>query len=265
MITRNEPCVECGQPEFHKNHFAFVGNIPISGGHAYEAPPSPAQGTPEPPAWKEQSDNAYCDFIAQMRKPECLGYEQKLKDGTFGKAELDAHTKAGELLGRHRAFAEVSSALSKAQNTTEMYRKALERIAAKNCGISHQGWGGPTCLGVIEHATKHPKKYEANHRQDILNFKHCCDSCFAKSTLESAALAGPQNGQGCEKIETALREILTYFPNVETIEALKTDAGYGYRPCPLVKTPKDSDVIRWLASLPAPPTGDAPTEKNESK
>lgn len=59
----------------------------------------------------QKSDNAYCDYVAQMRKPECLGYEQKLKDGTFGKAELDAHTRAGELLGRHRAFAEVAAIL----------------------------------------------------------------------------------------------------------------------------------------------------------
>jgi len=32
----DEKCKVCGEVEFHLNHFAFVGNVPISGGHAFE-------------------------------------------------------------------------------------------------------------------------------------------------------------------------------------------------------------------------------------
>lgn len=56
------------------------------------------------------SDRAYCDYIAKMRTNECLGWEEKVRTSKFGQAELNAHTKAGELLGRHRAFAEAAAA-----------------------------------------------------------------------------------------------------------------------------------------------------------
>lgn len=57
------------------------------------------------------SDRAYCNYIEQMRRNECLGWEHKVKHGTFGEAELKAHTLAGRLLGRHHAFAEAANAL----------------------------------------------------------------------------------------------------------------------------------------------------------
>ena len=57
------------------------------------------------------SDRAYCNYIEQMRRNECLGWEHKVKHGTFGEAELKAHTQAGRLLGRHHAFAEAANAL----------------------------------------------------------------------------------------------------------------------------------------------------------
>ena len=53
-----------------------------------------------------KSDAAYCDYIARMRRQECLGHEAKMKCGAFGEAELLAHTKAVEQLGRHRAYAD---------------------------------------------------------------------------------------------------------------------------------------------------------------
>lgn len=75
-------------------------------------------------ALREAADRAYCDYIDQMRKPECLGYEQKLKEGSFGKAELDAHVRAGELLGRHRALSEAVQALAVPQSEpSEQVRK----------------------------------------------------------------------------------------------------------------------------------------------
>ena len=57
------------------------------------------------------SDRAYCDYIEQMRRDVCLGWEYKTKHGKFGEAELKGHTKAGELLGRHKSFAEAANAL----------------------------------------------------------------------------------------------------------------------------------------------------------
>ena len=57
------------------------------------------------------SDRAYCDYIEQMGRAVCLGWEYKTKHGKFSEAELKGHTKAGELFGRHKAFAEAANAL----------------------------------------------------------------------------------------------------------------------------------------------------------
>lgn len=55
---------------------------------------------------KTLSDRAYCQFITQCEKAECLGEDAKLSRGSFGKAELHAHRVAHQYLGAHRAFAE---------------------------------------------------------------------------------------------------------------------------------------------------------------
>jgi len=57
------------------------------------------------------SDRAYCNYIEQMRRPECLGWEEKVRTRRFGTAELEAHTKAGAQLGRHKAFQEAANAM----------------------------------------------------------------------------------------------------------------------------------------------------------
>ena len=57
------------------------------------------------------SDRAYCNYIEQMRRDACLGWEHKAAHGKFGEAELKGHTLAGEMLGRHKAFAEAANAL----------------------------------------------------------------------------------------------------------------------------------------------------------
>lgn len=57
------------------------------------------------------SDRAYCNYIEQMRRDACLGWEHKASHGKFGEAELKGHTIAGEMLGRHKAFAEAANAL----------------------------------------------------------------------------------------------------------------------------------------------------------
>lgn len=60
------------------------------------------------------SDAAYCDYIRQLSATECLGWESKVSRGKFGRAELDAHNRAHELLGRHRAFSQVAAMLTAA-------------------------------------------------------------------------------------------------------------------------------------------------------
>ena len=64
--------------------------------------------------FRKIGDCAYCDYIQQMQRSECLGWEAKVAVKKFGGAELKAHTKAGELLGRHRAFHEAAAALASA-------------------------------------------------------------------------------------------------------------------------------------------------------
>lgn len=55
-----------------------------------------------------RADNAYVEYISQSRKDECLGWEIKVEKKLFGRAELDAHIKAAEWLGRHRALQEAA-------------------------------------------------------------------------------------------------------------------------------------------------------------
>ncbi len=62
-------------------------------------------------ALRDKSDRAYCDYIDQLKKPECLGWEAKVKSGTFGEDELVGHCIAQELLGKHKAFAEALTLL----------------------------------------------------------------------------------------------------------------------------------------------------------
>jgi hypothetical protein len=69
-----------------------------------------------------QADRAYCNYIERLRREECLGWENKLKRGLFGDAELKAHCAAAEQLGRHRALSEVAAAtrlLSQAADALE--------------------------------------------------------------------------------------------------------------------------------------------------
>jgi len=81
---------------------------------AHETPASlPAQ-------MRAKGDDAYCAYIEQMRKPECLGWEAKVKSGQFGVAELTAHTKAAELFGIHKGYHLASQMLERLQQETEV-------------------------------------------------------------------------------------------------------------------------------------------------
>ena len=61
--------------------------------------------------FRRLSDRAYCNYIEQIGRDACLGWEHKAAHGKFGEAELKGHTIAGEMLGRHKAFAEAANAL----------------------------------------------------------------------------------------------------------------------------------------------------------
>jgi len=64
-----------------------------------------------------RADNAYVDYIGWCRRDECLGWEAKVEKGVFGLAELEAHKKSAEALGRHRALQEIANLLSVEKET----------------------------------------------------------------------------------------------------------------------------------------------------
>jgi hypothetical protein len=47
------------------------------------------------------ADRQYCIGIEKMLRPECLGWEQKVKVGKFGEAEMKAHEDANKAFGAH--------------------------------------------------------------------------------------------------------------------------------------------------------------------
>jgi hypothetical protein len=61
---------------------------------------------------KARADNAYVDMFSAAQRVEALGWEIKVKRGTFGRPELDAHKTIAEKLGRHRALMEAHNLLT---------------------------------------------------------------------------------------------------------------------------------------------------------
>ena len=47
------------------------------------------------------ADQSYCLGIEALRQEGCLGWEQKVKSGEFGQAEMDAHKRADRHFGAH--------------------------------------------------------------------------------------------------------------------------------------------------------------------
>lgn len=58
------------------------------------------------------SDAAYVRYIQQMGRTECLGWEVKVKSGSFGQSEFDAHARANVYLGEHKGFAKACAAIA---------------------------------------------------------------------------------------------------------------------------------------------------------
>lgn len=55
---------------------------------------------------------AYGDYIEQMKRDECLGWEYKVEHGKFGAIELKAFMSAAVSLGMHRALNEAANLLN---------------------------------------------------------------------------------------------------------------------------------------------------------
>jgi hypothetical protein len=65
-----------------------------------------------------RSNNAYLHYIDICRRSECTGEDIKMERGEFGERELKAHRAAAEMLGRHRAYAEMASDLASDEAST---------------------------------------------------------------------------------------------------------------------------------------------------
>lgn len=51
---------------------------------------------------KGYADYTYCEGLRIAQTVPCLGWEEKVKDGTFGKTEYQAHRESNNLDGKHR-------------------------------------------------------------------------------------------------------------------------------------------------------------------
>lgn len=60
--------------------------------------------------WKE-AETAYCQGLDRLQRPECLGWEAKVANGSFGRVEFEAHRNAKELIGRHFGIAHAVKAI----------------------------------------------------------------------------------------------------------------------------------------------------------
>ena len=54
---------------------------------------------------KKRCDSRYVEMIQNAKKPECLGWEAKAREGKFTQAEFDAHAVGHKLYGEHVAYA----------------------------------------------------------------------------------------------------------------------------------------------------------------
>lgn len=85
------------------------------------------------------ADNAYFDYIGQLRRDECLGWEIKVERGKFGEADLKAHCAAAEKLGRHRALHEAAKMLEEALRSNKKHSKPMSTYRCAICGVLHLG------------------------------------------------------------------------------------------------------------------------------
>lgn len=101
--------------------------------------------------------DAYSRYIRQLRDDHCKGAEYKLDNNKFGVAELAAHNKAYEFLGRHRAFSEAADLLKRVQPANGEVAKCKHDWVAEGDGAGNQI--GPTACckcGVVMQQERQP-------------------------------------------------------------------------------------------------------------
>jgi hypothetical protein len=84
---------------------------------------------------RARADNAYCAYIGQLGRDECLGWEIKVERGKFGEAEMKAHCAAAEKLGRHRALHEAANMLSEVLRSNAEVTGSPD-LSASPCGLT---------------------------------------------------------------------------------------------------------------------------------
>jgi len=86
---------------------------------------------------QDKADNAYCDFIAKMRRDLCLGAEFKIERGIFTKDNLKAFEEAYTLYGKHVAYADCEKDYATLQAELDALRRENERLKAP---VSDEEW-----------------------------------------------------------------------------------------------------------------------------
>jgi hypothetical protein len=102
--------------------------------------------------FRRLSDRAYCNYIEQIGRDACLGWEHKAAHGKFGEAELKGHTVAGEMLGRHKAFAEAANALRGSGALLTYPSHPQEGMAGQATAAQQGAYAAlPECLTCSDH------------------------------------------------------------------------------------------------------------------
>ncbi len=88
--------------------------------------------------FRAMSEHAYCAYIDQLRRPTCLGWEQKVKSGQFGQDNLESFQRAAEWLGRHKAMHEAAKKADALQS--EIDRLMLEFCPEQMTDAQRERW-----------------------------------------------------------------------------------------------------------------------------
>jgi hypothetical protein len=73
---------------------------------------------------KQLADGAYTQYISDMRKVDCLGWEEKVRAGKFGAPQLNALIEAGRKLGEHQGLSKAVAALRASPSDAGMRERA---------------------------------------------------------------------------------------------------------------------------------------------
>lgn len=75
-------------------------------------------------ALQGRADAAYCTYLRLLSDTPCLGVEQKLLTGKFTTTNLEAHCKANQQLGMHKAFIEAINLMKPIPTGISAYKAA---------------------------------------------------------------------------------------------------------------------------------------------